>query len=162
MSRPVSLRDIDLSRLGPDSPLRQLIRRAPRRDLEHQQQVRLFEWAADNEARYPALRRLFAVPNWIGVRTAKQGARLKAEGRKPGVPDVWLPVARGKYHGLVIELKVGKNRPTPEQADWLGHLATEGWYVSVAFGAAEAIRAIERYLGNVAVCISGTHHEETQ
>lgn len=146
MSRAISLRDIDPSKLGPNSPLLALMRRNPRRDLEHQEQAKLFAWAADNEAKYPELRWLFAVPNWIGVRTAKQGARLKAEGRKPGVLDLWLPVRRGHVPGLVIELKVGKNRPSAEQREWIEHLYHEGWRVLVLYSADEAIANIKAYL----------------
>jgi hypothetical protein len=145
-SRGISLRDIDFSMLGPDSPLRQLVRRAPRRDLEHQEQVKVFEWAAEHEAEIPDLRWLFAVPNWIGVRTAKHGARLKAEGRKPGVPDMILPVRRGIYPGMVIELKIKGNRPSAEQQQWIQHFIREGWRVSVAYGAEEAVRRIREYL----------------
>jgi hypothetical protein len=146
MSRGVSIRDIDPSKLGPNSPLLALMRRKPRRDLEHQSQVALFEWAAENEAKYPDLRWLFAVPNWIGTRTKKHGARLKAEGRKPGVLDVWLPVKRGEFPGLVIELKVGNNRPTAEQKEWIEHLKAQGWCVLVAWSSDDAIQWIIAYL----------------
>ena len=143
---------IDPAKLGPDSPLHQLLtkkRRAPSEDREHQEQVRLFDWAREHEAQYPQLQLLFAVPNFagkLGRWTAKHGARLKAEGRKAGVPDVWLPVARRGCHGLVIEMKVGTNKPTLAQQAWLDRLANEGWCAVVAYGAAHAIGIIEHYL----------------
>jgi hypothetical protein len=146
LNRGVSLRDIDPSMLGPHSPLLALMRRKPRRDLEHQEQVKVFEWALQHEAEYPDLRWLFAVPNWIGVRTAKQGARLKAEGRKKGVLDMWLPVRRGIYPGFAIELKTEGKKPTVEQQDWIKHLTREGWRVTVAFSADETIRKLREYL----------------
>jgi hypothetical protein len=137
---------VDEVRPGPDSPLRQLARRQPRRDLEHQEQVKIFDWARDHEAQYPDLRWLFAVPNWIGVHTAKQGARLKAEGRKAGVLDMWMPVRRGIWPGLAIELKVKGNRPNADQQEWIKHLIREGWRVLVAYSADEVIRELEYYL----------------
>jgi hypothetical protein len=146
LNRAVSIRDIDFSKLGPNSPLRQLAKRAPRRDVEHQEQVKVFAWAAQNEQTYPDLRWLFAVPNWIGVRTAKHGARLKAEGRKKGVLDIWLPVRRGIHPGFALELKAEGNRATPEQQDWIKHLTREGWRVTVAFSADETIRKLKEYL----------------
>lgn len=146
MSRGISIRDIDPSKLGPNSPLLELMRRKPRRDLEHQEQVKLFQWAAENEAKYPELKWMFAVPNWIGRHTAKHGARLKAEGRKAGVLDVWLPVRRGDFPGLVIELKAGNNRPTAEQKEWLAHLREDGWVVLVAWSSNAAIQWIIAYL----------------
>lgn len=146
MSRPVNIRDIDPSMLGPHSPLLAMMRRKPRRDLEHAEQVKVFAWAAAHEEKYPDLRWLFAVPNWIGVRTAKHGARLKAEGRKAGVLDMWMPVRRAIYPGMAIELKVKGNRPSVDQQAWIQHLHREGWYVIVAYSAIQAIRELENYL----------------
>lgn len=146
---------IDPAKLGPDSPLHQLLtkkRRAPSNDLEHQEQIKLFTWAAENEATHPQLALLFAVPNFagrLGKWTAKHGGRLKAEGRKPGVPDVWLPVARRGCHGLVIEMKAGKKKPTLAQLVWLDRLACEGWCAVVAYSAEQAIGMILRYLNNL-------------
>jgi hypothetical protein len=147
MSRAISLRDIDPTKLGPNSPLLALMRRKPRRDLEHEQQRLLFAWATENETKYPELRWLFAVPNWIGVRTARHGARLKAEGRKIGVLDIWLPAKRGDAPGLVIEMKIEPNRPTKDQRAWIDHLLAEGWHVTVAYSADAAIQTVRSYLG---------------
>jgi hypothetical protein len=147
VSRGISIREIDPSKLGPNSPLLELMRRKPRRDLEHEQQVLLFQWVFENEPKIPELRWLFAVPNWIGVRTAKQGARLKAEGRRVGVLDIWWPLRRGSWPGLVIEMKIAPNKPTKEQRDWIDHLREEGWSVEVAYSADEAKQSIIDYLG---------------
>jgi len=145
------LHSIDESKLGPNSPLRDLLklaRRRPRQDLEHEEQVKLFAWAAEHEAQIPELKNLFAVPNFMGVGRwrIKQSVRLQAEGRKRGVPDVWFPVARGRYHGLVTELKVGRNRPTKDQHDWLERMAQQGWHTSVSFSALEVQTALTTYL----------------
>lgn len=151
MRRGISIRDIDPSKLGANSPLLALMRRNPRRDLEHQEQVALFTWAAENESKYPELRWMFAVPNWIGVRTAKHGARLKAEGRKVGVLDVWFPSRKGEFIGCVIEMKIHPNKPTADQRDWIKHLEEEGWCVRVCYTAEEAQAVIEHYLTGKAV-----------
>lgn len=139
-----------LAKCGPDSPLHAIAKRRgrgpDRKDGEHVEQVKLFEWAKANEIRYPALTWLFAVPNWFGARTAKQGARAKAEGRKPGVLDVWFPVRRGTYVGLVVEMKFGKNTLSREQMLWLNHLRNEGWLVEVCYSFEEARDLILAYL----------------
>jgi hypothetical protein len=115
-------------------------------DAEHREQVRLFAWARKEEGARPELGLLFAVPNG-GRRDAATGARMKAEGVKRGVPDVWLPVAREGYHGLVIELKAdATGRPTPEQVVWLRRLAMEGYKALLCVGADEARSVIVAYL----------------
>lgn len=150
---------IDVSKLGPNSPLREILAnptRAKSRDLEHQAQVKVFEWVHTNETQYPELKRFFAVPNFSGRqgrRTARQGARLKAEGRRVGVPDMEWPLRRGGYLGLVIELKIEPNKPTEEQEGWLEHFRSEGWRVAVCTGrdvdtaAAATITVICEYFG---------------
>lgn len=113
---------------------------------EHQEQAALFEWAAWHTERVPALRLMYAVPNG-GKRDKATAARLKAEGVKAGVPDICLPIARNGYHGFYIELKVGTNKPTKEQLQWLDALRLEGYMVDVSYGWIEAAHKIIRYLG---------------
>ncbi len=115
-------------------------------DAEHREQVGLFIWAEWAQLDWPELGLLFAVPNG-GRRDVVTGARLKAEGVKRGVPDVWLPVARGGYHGCVIELKANvKGRPTREQVEWLKKLEEQGYYAALALGAEAAKRLLTWYL----------------
>lgn len=61
--------------------------------------------------------------------TAAQAGKAKAAGMLKGAHDITLPVARGGYIGLSIELKCGKNRPTDEQLDYGEALKREGWKV---------------------------------
>lgn len=124
--------------------------RARRRDLEHEQQAELFAWARENESQFPELAWLFAVPNFagrIGNLTARHAARLNREGRKQGVPDCMLLVRRSPQSGLIIEMKAGKNRPTPQQSAWLAHLDQQGFRTRIAYSFAEARDAIIDYLG---------------
>lgn len=145
MSRSISIRDIDPSKLGPNSPLLALMRRKPRRDLEHEAQCELFRWVFENETKIPELRWLYAVPNG-GFRHKATAGRIKAEGARSGVPDLIMPVSRGDRAGLAIELKIAPNRPTKEQKEWLNHLRDDGWFVWVAYSADEAKRVILDYL----------------
>ncbi len=117
---------------------------------EHEEQVALFQWAEANEAQYPSLAMLAAIPNG-GYRPMTTAAMLKAEGVKAGYPDILLDVARGPYHGLRIELKRAdhSNRPTDAQRDWLARLAFEGYQVAVCYGAQEAIKVITDYLTKI-------------
>ena len=120
-----------------------------RREREHLEQRALFRWAAMHEARLPELGLLFAVPNGR-KRTAAEAGKLKAEGVKSGVPDVWLPVPRQGYHGLVIEMKApGKLANTSEAQDrWIERLQDQGWCVGVCDRWQHAWNLLARYLGH--------------
>lgn len=113
---------------------------------EAQEQATLFSWAKMKERKYPELRLLFHIPN-EGKRSEAQGARFKAEGMKPGVPDLFLPVARGLWHGLFIELKRQKGgRVSEAQRRWIADLERQGYRAEVACGWHEAAEIIEIYL----------------
>lgn len=116
------------------------------RDEEHRLQVGLFAWAEWARLDWPELGLLFAVPNG-GARDVVTGKRLKDEGVRRGVPDVWLPVARGGFHGLVIELKAGeRGRVSKEQGWWLERLGEQGYRAVVARSWEEATGLIVGYL----------------
>ncbi len=115
------------------------------RSEEHRIQVALFKWAKYASARHSGLKLLFAVPNG-GARDAVTGAMLKAEGVRPGVPDMFLPLPVGDYHGLFIELKTARGRPTPEQREWLMRLRHRGYAAVLCRGLDAAIETITRYL----------------
>ena len=87
-------------------------------DKEGGAQEMLFRWITYQLDEYPELALLYHIPNG-GKRDAKTATILKRQGVKAGVPDLHLPVARGGYHGLYIELKVGDNTTTKKQKDWL-------------------------------------------
>lgn len=116
-----------------------------RRYEEHRIQAALFKWAKYASARHPGLKLLFAIPNG-GARDAITGAMLKAEGVKPGVPDIFLPLPMGGYHGLFIELKTQRGQPSPEQREWLMRLRHRGYAAVLCRGLDEAIDTITSYV----------------
>ena len=114
---------------------------------EAQHQTNVFKWAAQPSIRgqYPELKLLFHIPNG-GSRDVVEGAHLKAQGVKSGVPDLCLPVARGNCHGLYIEMKTETGRSSPEQ-DWWGYeLHVQGYYWEICHGWKSAVRTLEWYL----------------
>jgi len=113
---------------------------------ESEEQQALFQWAEYARKQYPELTLLYHIPNG-GRRDKLEAARLKREGVKAGVPDLCLPVARGGYHGLYIELKAGKNTATPLQRQWIAALEMQGYAAAVCTGWPEAKKVIEDYLG---------------
>ena len=108
-------------------------------EAEHQEKI--FNWA-----KYvPELKWMFAIPNG-GYRRPLEALRFKKQGVKAGVSDIFLPLPRGGYHGLFIELKVGKNRPTRNQLDFLADMEKEGYQCAVCYGSDEAIKTINAYI----------------
>jgi hypothetical protein len=123
-----------------------MIRRA-NGPVEADEQMMLMKWAAYSRGKYPELAMLFHIPNG-GSRNRIEAARLKAQGVCPGVPDLCLPVARGAYHGLFIELKRQKGgRLSDEQKGWLDALGRNGYRAIRCDGWAKAAEEIARYLG---------------
>lgn len=120
--------------------------RKPRKcRAEHDEQREVIDWAASVLSRVPVLRWLFAIPNG-GARAKAVAVKLKAEGVKPGVPDLCLAVARQDAHGLYIEMKSLEGSESREQKDWRQHLNEEGYLSVVCKGAREAIRVLCEYL----------------
>lgn len=113
---------------------------------EAKEQEALFEWAALMELRWPELKLLHHIPNG-GRRDPREAHNLRRQGVKPGVPDICLPVARGGYHSLYIELKRKKGwRLSGEQIEWIHDLSAEGNKAMVCMGWEQAKEAIEKYL----------------
>lgn len=130
-----------------------------RNDEEHLIQCAIIKWAIGMERAWPELEFLHAIPNG-GARDARTGARLKCEGVKPGVWDMFLPFPRRRWMddiffyvcGLYIEVKVpgghGKKRGvlSPDQKRF-GTFIQDWYHKNVVYSADEGIDAICSYLG---------------
>lgn len=113
---------------------------------EEDEQMAVIDWAEKRTSVYPALKLLHHIPNG-GKRTITEAKRFKAMGVKAGVPDLFLPVPRGRYHGLWIEMKRTQDGKVSEnQKWWIGALNSLGYSAQVAYGAEQAIRQLEEYL----------------
>ena len=113
---------------------------------ESAEQTWIFRWAAVMSASHPELKLLFHIPNG-GSRNKIEAAKLKAQGVKPGVPDICLPVPNDEYHGLYIELKRRDGGHVSEnQKAWLSALKACGYKAEICKGADEAVSMIEDYL----------------
>lgn len=99
----------------------------------------------------PALRWLHSIPNG-GARDPITAARMKAEGIKSGVADIFLPVASCGHHGLYIEMKEPGRRNakdgglSKEQAEFYAWCNEQQYAFSIAYTWREAANTIERYL----------------
>lgn len=117
-----------------------------RASLSEHQEAKLFAKRCElHEAKYPALKNLFSVPNG-GDRHKIVAAKMKAEGQKSGVPDYILLYPAGDFHGLAIELKSMTGYASREQKDWIERLRKFGYKAEVCRGADRAWEVVKEYL----------------
>lgn len=113
---------------------------------EDDEQAAVMEWAVLMEKQLPELSLLFHIANG-GYRHPATASRMKKLGVKAGVPDLFLPVPRGGFHGLWVEMKRRKGgKVSPEQKAWMASLEGEMYRCEVAHGAEEACDFIYKYL----------------
>ena len=113
---------------------------------EAQEQTALFQWAAMMEGHIPELALLHSVPNG-GSRNPIEARHLKEQGVKAGIPDLFLPCARGGFHGLYIEMKRRKGgRVSIEQKKAIIALREQGYRVEVCEGWERAREVIKEYM----------------
>lgn len=113
--------------------------------IESEQQQALFEWIEYSKAKFEELTLLYHIPNG-GKRNAREAARLKQEGVRPGVPDIHLPVANGTYIGLWLEMKAPKGKLSENQKEWKNKLEAWGHKVTVCYNWEQAAAEILNYL----------------
>jgi hypothetical protein len=136
-----------------------------RSKLHHEFQVALIEHLKRHEHLFPDLELIHANP--MGEeRTKSGGARLKAEGAKAGIPDLFLPVRIWetftlrtsssetghefkviKWSGLYIEIKIGKDDLSDAQKWWKKRLEGQGFDYYVARDMMKTLDYIKAYLG---------------
>ena len=117
-----------------------------RQQHEAQEQRALFDWAAYAQNRWPELGMLYHIPNG-GSRDPREAHNLRMQGVKPGVPDICLPVPRGGYAALYIELKRKSGGVLSDnQRVWLKALSRAGNRAVVCRGFDEARETILEYL----------------
>jgi hypothetical protein len=133
----------------------------------HAQMLRVSNEPGDAMYVVPELLWLFAIPNG-GFRDKITAGKLRAEGVKRGVPDVFLPVPAivrnpvqpmhrlepmtVPYCGLFVEMKRPKTAnqrqgsTSDDQDEWIGYLRGAGYAVAVAFDWREAAKQIQSYI----------------
>lgn len=123
--------------------------------IEADEQAALFRWAEQHGQFYPELALLNGSLNGVRL-TIGQAVKAKKQGMKRGFPDIQLPVTRGGYHGLFIELKIKpyrnhKNKViypkiSDEQKWWIKELTRQGYRAVVCKGFDAAMIEILNYL----------------
>lgn len=121
---------------------------------EHSHQTAFFCWCALNVKKYPELKWCHAIKNEEKSGSAIVGARSKQAGIKAGVSDILLPVRRGSYSGLYIEMKAPSRKPkkkgkggvSDEQAEFGAFVQRQGFGFIVCYGWEEARDTMISYL----------------
>lgn len=81
-----------------------------------------------------------------GKRNAREAGRFKAMGTRPGFPDLFLPLRRGRYSGLAIEMKAPKGKVTEAQSDWLTFMASQGYQTEICRSFEEFKAIVDEYM----------------
>lgn len=118
--------------------------RKARKQDEARLQAECFQWAWNER---PITRRvLFHVENERSGSNIVDGARRKAMGLVPGVSDLILLIARGKWHGLCIEMKRLDGYQRDEQKVWQDLVEKQGYRYEVIRTKEDFKKLIDEYL----------------
>lgn len=114
---------------------------------ERQLQQAVMKWARQPSIRerWPELALLHHIKNETTGGAAEVAAD-KAMGVKKGVPDLCLPVARGGFHGLYIEMKTPSGKASAAQRWWVTRLTEQGYRAVVCHGYDAAVAELCWYL----------------
>lgn len=92
---------------------------------------------------------LIHIPNGGSRKNEFEGWRLKRQGVRAGVSDLFLPVARGGYFGLWVEYKAeppNDAKVTDSQQEWIDLMLAQGYMASVQKGIEAAVDDLRRYM----------------
>lgn len=85
---------------------------------------------------------ILAIPNG----QYRQGQRMEP-GLRPGIPDLFLPLARHGHHGLFLELKISPNGLSESQRQWINLLRKQGYRCEIVKDSVDAaMRIIDDYI----------------
>jgi hypothetical protein len=87
----------------------------------------------------------FHPPNEIKAKPQYM-AKRKQQGVKSGVPDICILEPNSKYYGLFIELKVGYNKLSKNQENWIDKLGVRAYKTAVSYSLDETRAIIDEYL----------------
>lgn len=98
-------------------------------------------------------RLLYMVPN-EGKRSWGQVVRHKKLGMVAGIPDLVIAEPAGRWHGLYVEMKAGKNPLTDAQVRVSELLVERGYYFAICRSFEEFQRTVRTYF------LTGGHKSE--
>lgn len=121
-----------------------------KKDAEGQEQAHLLSWFRTTYPEFCEL--LIHIPNGGSRKNAFEGWRLKQQGVRAGVSDLFLPIARGGFIGLWIEFKAAPPfdaAVSDSQESWLSLMREQGHQACVCKGVQAAVDVLKNYLGKI-------------
>ena len=117
-----------------------------RSEPEAQEQREFFHLVRSLEPIYPELKMVKS--DQAGMHThPAQANKAKAGGMRRGFPDIDVPIARGGYTGMHIEMKSERGQLTEDQKWWLAQLRDQDRKCVVCRSAQQAWEELSKYLG---------------
>ncbi len=114
---------------------------------EHDEQVALIQWAQYHPI---ASKCLVAIPNG-GMRNLLVAKKLKKEGVRAGVSDLFLAYPSNQKHGLWIEMKSKNGTLSDPQKSWITLMRGVGYACAVCYGFEDAVKVVEGYLNETLI-----------
>ena len=139
---------------APKSAIPSFSKGKPKNQEESKIQVACVRWFRAQHPRYSRL--LFAIRNGgresgTSKERAIKGKRNIAEGVVPGAADLLLSIARGKYHGLYLEMKAPGEYPRATQREFRADVQAQGYGYLVPKSLEEFEVAVITYLNDGAL-----------
>lgn len=79
--------------------------------------------------------------------TYYMGYIMKRMGVLKGASDLFMAYPVGVYHGLFVEVKSKRGKPTAEQKSFIDRMRAVGYRAEICYGAEQVINTMKSYLG---------------
>jgi hypothetical protein len=109
---------------------------------EHKLQVAICRWLDFTQDFY-----YYAIPNG-GLRHRLVAVKLKMEGAKSGVADMFWMISNNRWKGLFIEVKYDKGKQSPNQIEFENIAIKHGYYYAVVRSIDDCISILKRFRSN--------------
>ena len=113
---------------------------------ESAEQIALFDLLRAYQSQHDELRWIYSIANG-GHRHKLTAVKMSREGVKRGVWDIHVPIPKGIYSGMWIEMKFGRNKLTDDQKAFGRAMTIYGHKTAVCYSWTEAANEIFGYLG---------------
>lgn len=109
---------------------------------EHKLQVAICKWLEYTQDFY-----YYAIPNG-GLRHRLVAIKLKMEGAKAGVADMFWMISNDRWKGLFIEVKIEKGKQTSSQEAFEQIALAHGYFYSVVRSIDDCENIIRKFKSN--------------